>query len=408
MSTFTDGRLRTGAAFRKYYEAKERKHRARQLLNPTQGKKRHDNTYQIRERHLRHLQEVLEREEITHLQYLDQEHVDAAFEECVQSVTPRVDSIPAPNTMKAIVASLKSFVRYYAERGAIPAARVHHILENLPAIKNVNRRMLIIKGEHWPEIFTIAQKRHWTDRILLELAYRLAMRLSEATAVRWCDFSEDFSEVRYFREKQADFHTTKTNPKLKEALTEYHAYLTDLLGYPPQREWTIVLARKKTGGQGAKVEPWWPVQEGKPMESRSAWWAIKHALLAFGIKPEEMLCQGMHIARRSRACHLFRNGVDIRIIAKILGHENYMTTLTYIRDGLDDAEVQAAMDLPDSATPQLQAIGSVHGLVNNDHLPTVPQSKETLANATLVFLQSGMLSEEESKIMLMRILHSVN
>lgn len=409
MSTLVDGRVRTGAAFARYYDTAKRRQKARSLLTPATGKKRNtDNSYKIRERHLRHLEEILKNEGITHLQYLRQEHIDRAFEECVESINPRIDSIPAPNTLKAIVASLKTFVRYHAERGAIPASRVVDLLENLPTIKNVNRRMLIIKGECWPEIFALAQDRHWTDRILLELGYRLAMRLSEAISVRWRDFSDDFSEVTYYRDKLNDFHTCKTNPMLRDALHEYHAWLTEMLGYPPPRDWTIVLARKRSGGQGARVEPWWEVNPGQPMEVRSAWQAIKHALVAYGIKPEEMLCQAMHIARRSRACHLFRLHVDIRIIAKILGHETYLTTLTYIRDGLDEEEIQAAMDLPDKVAPKVLAIGSVHDLSPGENLalPVAPHGKEVLADATLAFLQSGLLSEAESKVMLMRILNA--
>lgn len=407
MSTHnTDGRLRVGAAFTNYYESHRRRHKNRTLLNPMAKVVHSDNSYQIRERHLRHLQSILEEDGITHLQYMNQEHIDRAFEECVDSIQPRLDTIPAPNTMKAVVASLKAFVRYHSERDAIKPAKVKFLLDNLPSIKKVNRRMLIIPGEHWPEIFTLAHKRHFTDRMLLELSYRLAMRLSEALQVRWCDFSPDFTEVYYFRQKRSDVHKTKTNENLKATLTEYHAYLTDLLGYPPDKSWPIVLARPRSGGQGAKVQPWWPVNPGRPMDDRTAGQAIKSALLAFGIKPAEMLCQAMHIARRSRACHLFRLKVDIRIIALILGHDNFVTTLDYIRDGLDDEEIQAAMDLPDKpAAPELKMIGSLHDL-SPDNLPTVPHSKEALANATLVFLQSGFLSEDESKAMLMRVLNN--
>lgn len=395
--------MRTAAAFTTYYDKKEAKARANARANPNKMHKPGKNTLEVRERHLRHLKAVLVEEDITHIGLITQDHVDRAFEECVDSMEPRLDDVPSPNTIRNAASSFKAFIKWHGLHGAIPQHRVPDLLENLPSIEAYKRRMLIIQGELWPDIFKLAHKRHIMDRVLLELAYRLAMRVSEALSVRWMDFSDDLSEVQFHRDKRNDTLTFKTPEALRETLVEVRQWLTDM-GTPPEPKWPIVLARRPIQhGPRALVDPSWPCQPGVPMDRNSARRGLRCALLAFGITPMQMICQGMHIARRSKACALFRQNVDIRIIAKILGHKSYLTTLDYIRDGLDEAEVKAAMDLPDKPVQDVDLFIPAEQQ-SELNLPAMVQSKDSLASAMLTMMNSGLMTEDELKVLMMRML----
>lgn len=395
--------MRVNAAFTAYYDSKRTRAKVAAMGMPNRRHAPGKNTLEARERHLRHLHDLLQAESVTHIGLMTQFHVDSAFEDCVESIVPRLDETPSPNTLKLAASSFRNFIKWQALRGTIPARQVYFLLENLPSYDAYKRRMLIIPGEAWPEIFTLAHKRHWVDRMLLELAYRLAMRISEALTVRWCDFSPDFSEVQFYRDKRNDTLTFQTPDLLQDTLRGYHQWLKDTGCEPKPTDPIVVTRTRARPGMARKVDPTWPIQPGVPMNYNTARAALREALVDYGIKPSEMICQGMHIARRSRACALYRQGVDIRIIARILGHKSFITTLDYIRDGLDEEEVKAAMNLPDKPVQDLELfIPAERG--GNVNLPGVPQTKEGVAQALLVMLNSGLLSEDEGRILMMRVL----
>lgn len=402
--SLTDGRTRTRSAFTRYYERKRTKAKAKALTAPVTGRANAAgrNTYEIRERHLRHLLDVLDRLGVTHIGMMTQEHVDTAFEECVASMEPRAADEVSPNTVRNVVSSFKNFIKFQVSCGAIAQAKYADLVDNLPSIEAYQRRMLIIPGRDWPAIFKIAHKRHIMDRIILELSFYLAMRISEARTVRWMDLDLDNGNVQFFRDKRNDYLKVPVHPDLKTSLLELKAWLTDM-GMSPEPHWPIVLARvTEEHGAGATVQPHWGCKPGVAMDPNTVRRALRVALLEFGITPRQMICQGMHIARRSRACHLFKEKVDIRAIAKILGHKNYLTTLEYIRDGLDEDEIREAMNLPlDSQAVELHGGGT--GTTN---LPAVPQSREAVAGSLLTLINSGVLSEEEARVVLMRAMNS--
>lgn len=402
--SFTDGRTRTKAAFNSFYTAKNTKAKAKSM--GAQGTRAHEpgkNTYEIRERHLRHLQDVLERDEVTHIGMVTQEQIDIAFEECVDSMIPRAAEVVSPNTVRNVVTSFKSFIKWQVERGAIQQARLGWLLENLPTIDKYNRKMLIVKGPEWPDIFKIAHKRHIMDRVVIELAFYLAQRISEARTVRWMDLDLEEDSVQFFRDKRSDYLKLPVPPDLKATLLEVRAWLTDE-GMPPEPSWPIVLARQTCErGPGAKVAPHWKCKPGVAMDPNTVRRAMRETLLVYGITPMQMICQGMHIARRSRACHLYREGVDIRVVAKILGHKTFLTTLDYIRDGLDEEEIKAAMTLPlRSQEVELHTGGGGGSFSGNT--PAVPQDKNVQAQAVLTLINSGSISEAEAAILLTRMI----
>jgi integrase len=398
----TDGRTRTESAFAKYYEKKETKARAKNRGKENRRTtKAGKNTIEVRERHLRHLREVLIREGVTHIGMITQEHVDTAYDECVSSMTPRAADELSQNTIRNVVTSFKAFIKFQIRTGAIPQAKYEWLVEDLPDLEYFQRKMLIIPGSDWPDIFKIAHKRHIMDRVIIELAYYLAMRISEASTVRWMDLDLDNNDVQFFRAKRSDHMTLAVHPALKETLLELRRWLEDM-GTPPEPEWPIVLARVTAEhGPSKHVTPEWPCQPGVRMDPNTIRRGLRAALLGFGITPVQMICQGMHIARRSRACQMYRDGVDPRILGKILGHKDFRTTLEYIRDGLDENEIREALSKP-LAT---QDIDLHAGTIFVKNTPAKPRSQEAVAGALLALFDAGIFSEEEARVVLMRAIN---
>lgn len=407
MAKKKDPRMRTRAAFNKYYETIESiainealdSPRPRELSAP--GKSNIANN----KRRLRHLQEVLEREGVEWIGHMEQDHVITAYRECVESMIPRVGEKPMKSTVRGVRSSFKAFIEFHTKRGAISALDVPLLVDHLPKPAIKPRKMLIIPGADWPDIFRIAHKRHIMDRVLIELCFYLGMRASEARLARWSDLidHDDEGNIKFFRHKLNDEHQLPVVTELQETLKELRQWLEDQ-GMPPEPDWPIVLARRQhVAGRGRTIHPDWKCQPGKAMAPDPANKGIKTVLLEFGIKPKDMKCQGFHIARRSRACQLLRLGVDIAIISRMLGHDDYKNTLTYIRDAMGDEDLREALNKPLVPTKEMELYNEPGFGVVPDALPAVLVDREAMAKNALDMYIAGLLNKDEFQAMMLRL-----
>lgn len=407
-----DGRMRVRAAFKVFYGAVEQN-----AIAAAQGAKADKETepgkgnIANRERHLRHLQEVLEREGVIHIGQMTDTQVLTAYNECANSMIPRFEDDILPGTLRNLAASFKAFINYHVDRGAIPPTQRGILIDIIPKKRRYDRPMLIIPGEKWPEIFKYAGERHIMDRVICELCFWLGMRSSEARGVKWKDFEVDFTDVRFFRKKRNSKLKLPPPIEMQNTLQELRLWLIDM-GIPPEPHWPVALARIRKPGRGMHVKPDWTCKPGQPVDATVAIQGLKAALRDSGLKPEEMKCQGLHIARRSRACQLLRQGVDVHVISKLLGHDDYHSTLTYIRDAMGDEDLREALNRPLIPTQEMEfynrpAFGAATGLSANmpSNLPAVPQDKEALAKAALDMYTGGILNKDEFQAMLMRLMN---
>lgn len=141
-------------------------------------------------------------------------------------------------------------------------------------------------------------------KLLLSLMYGSGLRVSEAVSLRASEVDLANFKVLVKSGKGAKDHFTLLSRHFAELLKKYLAEL-------PVGQ-TYLFAG--SGGSGRLTQ-------------RSAQKIFNQAIARSGIK-KTATC---HSLRHSFATHILENGTDIRIIQKLLGHENIKTTEIYTR-----------------------------------------------------------------------------
>jgi len=141
---------------------------------------------------------------------------------------------------------------------------------------------------------------NFKHRLLLSLAYGAGLRVSETVALRVgdIDFGQNMVWVR--RGKGEKDRITTLSEKLKTGL------------------------RALVEGRSGEAYVFESARGGK-LTPRSAQKIFEHALQKTGIKKAATF----HSLRHSFATHLLENGVDVRYVQELLGHQNIRTTQRY-------------------------------------------------------------------------------
>lgn len=141
---------------------------------------------------------------------------------------------------------------------------------------------------------------NFKHRFLISLAYGAGLRVSEAVALRVKDIDFDQGMVWVRRGKGEKDRVTLLPEKLKNGLR------------------VLIEGRE---GQSYVFES----ARGGELTARSAQKIFEHALHKTEIKKTATF----HSLRHSFATHLLENGVDIRYVQELLGHQNIRTTQRY-------------------------------------------------------------------------------
>lgn len=144
------------------------------------------------------------------------------------------------------------------------------------------------------------------NRALLVLLWRAGLRISEALALLPKDLSADEGTIRVLRGKGSKSRVVPLDPE-SFAVIEKWAAVREKLGISARR--TLICTLKGTPVQTAYVRALLP---------RLA----KRAGIQKRCHP--------HGLRHSYACDLRREGVDVGVISKALGHAHVSTTSTYL------------------------------------------------------------------------------
>ncbi|TET62514.1 hypothetical protein E3J49_08080 [Candidatus Bathyarchaeota archaeon] len=137
-------------------------------------------------------------------------------------------------------------------------------------------------------------------RLLLSLAYGAGLRVSQVVNLKIGD--TDIQELI--------IHIKETKGK-KDRITVFPEKLTINIQ-------SIIAGKDKNGFVFASE------RDGK-LTTRTAQKVFENSLKKAGINKEATF----HSLRRSFAAHLLENGVDIRYVQELLGHQNIETTQTY-------------------------------------------------------------------------------
>lgn len=146
----------------------------------------------------------------------------------------------------------------------------------------------------------IAQPRNIKHRTLLALAYAAGLRVSEAVALRILDVDCDEMTVTIRQGKGRKDRVSILAPRL----------ITDI--------------RRLTEGKDAQFHLF-ESERGGILTTGTAQKIFTNALKKSGIKKPATF----HSLRHSFATHLLENGVDVRYVQELLGHQNIRTTQLY-------------------------------------------------------------------------------
>ncbi|MFH0952372.1 MAG: tyrosine-type recombinase/integrase, partial [Patescibacteria group bacterium] len=154
--------------------------------------------------------------------------------------------------------------------------------------------------------------RNTKHRLMLALAYGAGLRVSEVVALKVKDIDLDEMTIHIKQAKgrkdRISVVPEKLRPELKSLTTDKKSgdfVFASERAYLPREH--------SANGQGGKLT------------TRTAQKVFAQALARAGIKKEA----SFHSLRHSFATHLLENGVDVRYVQELLGHQNIRTIQRY-------------------------------------------------------------------------------
>ena len=214
---------------------------------------------------------------------------------------------------KLDIENIKNFLEYLENKGVSPQTRnlflnaikfyYIHVLKSVQKIeihsakKNQSLPVVLSRDEIEKIILATKNAKH---RLLLSLAYGSGFRVSEATNVRVGDI--DLAELT--------IHLKEAKGK-KDRITVFPEKIKNDIEH--------LIAGKNINDAVFESE------RGGKLTERTAQKVFGNSLKKAGIKKDATF----HSLRHSFATHLLENGVDVRYVQELLGHQNIRTTQIY-------------------------------------------------------------------------------
>jgi len=245
-----------------------------------------------------------------------------------------------PITRARKLSTLRSFAKYLKQIGQLE----NDPTESLEAPIRRKRLPKALSLDQATELLDQpeAGKTPLRDRALLELMYAAGLRASEVVGVdlQAIDFKEGTILVTGKGDKQrvALFGST-----CRTALLDY----IDGERLPPVLRKSCPPIRNPFRGAAytAEGEPLFTNSHGKRITTRTVQNVVKRWALRAGLSPEV----SPHTLRHSFATHLLDNGIDLKSVQQLLGHESLATTQIYthisierLKKTVDDAHPRSA------------------------------------------------------------------
>ncbi len=212
----------------------------------------------------------------------------------------------APSSTARFVAAVRSFYRFLAVTGHVPASPADDLqsprrMSALPRFLSAPDVDTLIAA---PDTSTPAGLR---DRAMIEVLYATGLRVSELVGLRLTDLRMDEGWIQCLGKG----HKQRIVPLGDEAATWLVRFL---------REGRPALLRRRES-------PWVFVNaRGGTRLTRSGFWKI---LKAHGRTAGITAPLSPHVVRHSFATHLLERGADLRAIQAMLGHADLSTTQIY-------------------------------------------------------------------------------
>lgn len=222
------------------------------------------------------------------------------------------------------VSAIKSFYRYLVmhcgfKTNPTIALRVVKVKRRLPDFLTFEQMMCLLNS------FNIEDEVDVRNRLMVELIYACGLRVSELVKLRFSDI--DFNdEVLRVVGKGNKIRVIPFYPKIRSLIELYQK---------------TYYAHFYQEGNSIFIN-----QRGKPLTSRYVQMMIDQAGYKAGIE----IRLHPHMLRHSFATHLLDNGLDLRMVQELLGHQNLSTTQIYTHVTLDRLKDVVASSHPRSKT----------------------------------------------------------
>jgi integrase/recombinase XerC len=224
------------------------------------------------------------------------------------------------------LASLRSFMKYLAARGALlenPAKIVAspRLEKKLPDYLMLDSVAELMEA---PDASTTLGKR---DRAILELLYATGVRVSELVGLDLGDVDQDEGLVRVLGKGRKE-RIVPYAGKSREALEAYLGVRSELLAV---RKASGRVEGNAAGGRLRPGEPVFLNARGGRLTTRSVGNIVDRYIGGMA----QRLKVHPHTLRHTFATHMLNAGADLRAIQELLGHESLSTTQKYTHVSTD-------------------------------------------------------------------------
>ena len=212
------------------------------------------------------------------------------------------------------VATLRSFYKYLCQHGLMHRNPMHEI-DPLKGQKPLPKALSKEEVETFLSLPDVATFLGVRDKVILELLYSSGLRISELMGLNWADIDLEarLLKVRGKGKKERVVPMTKLAGH----------WLLNYRDHPERKEGGIWHQAEKDH-LAVFLNRW-----GERLTTRSCDRLFRQYQLQSGMSQRIT----PHTLRHSIATHLLENGMDLRTIQEILGHESLSTTQIYTKVG---------------------------------------------------------------------------
>lgn len=214
-------------------------------------------------------------------------------------------------TVNHRLAVLKSYIQYAAAKD-LTIQQVALSIEEVPFLRKPKKLRPILSKEQLSELFTLPKNTHLgrRDTMILVLLFDTAIRVAELVKLEVCNVNLSVTEPYILvKGKGSKERTVALNNKTVMLLKSYIDEFHNAGSHKEALFYTVIKGEK-----------------GK-MSTRNVERLIKkYADILRKKDPEVPESVYPHMFRRTRASGLYRDGVDISLIATVLGHSSIETT----------------------------------------------------------------------------------
>ncbi|MEP4529471.1 MAG: tyrosine-type recombinase/integrase [Paracoccaceae bacterium] len=234
-----------------------------------------------------------------------------------------------PATVRRRMVSLRAFAAWLQRTGRIERSPFQNLELDLSLPRRlprpVDRRIIVntLKGAHDAEVGTRPRKgalcpeRVSTTHLAIRMMVATGVRVGELTNIRTSDIGDQGKQIRIKGKGNRERLVFVTNPRLLDDLQRYLS-LRSSLAAP---ETTYLLVNKN----------------GMRLTEQALRVRLKRLSKKLGISPHLT----PHRFRHSAATLLIEEGVDIRVVQRLLGHSSIATTELYTH--VSDASMVSAL-----------------------------------------------------------------